>query len=389
MKSLSKVQVKIFLALFLFFVLVSVPIWIMAGDKVNHLKQGEGRWHAFSMLLLCLYCCYVLISHFKANRGLIHIICLLWCIMMSIVAVFNGQVLSLFKLILWPLIFEMSYFAILYHPERIEPIRKVFWVIMVWGTILYLTSKGGNMDRVISLLPNAVFTPLLSVPILMVNQNKRYVFFILLIISVLVLVSMKRSSMLIIATSWLAYVLPMLKMRNKVLGFVMAGVILGAGLFFFMKMNDAMGGQIMERIDREETDTGKNRLAIWEVTWAMIQNSTIKGFLVGHGHFGVRNNSILEISAHNDFMEVIYDYGLISFALYLGLWIYVLQRWWYLKKTESSLLFPYTLSLAIFIFMSLVSHLILYISYFNFLVILWGGTEAMIVNRKMSITKNY
>lgn len=385
MKSLNKVQVKVFLALFLSFVLVSIPIWIMAGDKENHLEPGEGRWHALSMLLLCLYGCYVLISHFKLKGNKIHYICILWCIMMSIVAVFNGQVLSLFKLILWPVIFEMSYLAILCYPKRMLSFHKVYWVIFVWGTILYLMSESGNKERAISLLGNAVFTPLLTVPFLLVKNNNRYRFFILVMISLLVLISMKRSSMLIIAASWLVYVFPMFKMKNKVIGFVLVGVILGTGLFLFKKMNDVMGGQIMERIDREETDTGKNRLAIWGVTWTMIQNSSIVSHMVGHGHFGVKRNSILEISAHNDFMEVIYDYGIISFVLYLGLWIYVLRRWWYLKKIQSYLFFPYTVSLIMFFFMSLVSHLILYISYFNFLVMFWGCSEAMIVNREKSI----
>lgn len=356
------------------------------GDKEDSLEPGEGRWHALSVYLLVLYGFYIMLSHFRLKGVFIHRICALWCIMMFMVVFFNsGGLLNNFKVFLWPLIFEMSYFSILSFPRRLTIIRNAYWIIFVWGAFLFLTSHGGYKGAVIPVLPNAVFTSLLTVPVLMLMGNRKYQFFVLLLITLLVLISMKRSSMLIIAASWLAYILPVFKMNNKLLATMLAGGIFLIGAVFFKQMNAAMGGGIEERINREETDTGKNRLAIWGITMTMIQQSSIKGYLVGHGHFGVKRDSILDISAHTDILEVIYDYGLITFVLYLGLWVYVLRRWWYLKKINSSLFFPYSISVVIFVFMSMVSHLILYTAYFNFLVMFWGITEGMATNRELSI----
>lgn len=384
MNGLNKRQFKFFLVFFLFFVLVSVPIWILAGDKENSAKPWQGMLHAISVLIFVSYGCLMLISHFRLKGGFIHRICIFWCFMMLVVLIFNGGIKSIGQLILWPVVFEMSYLSFLCSPERLKSIQKIYWVIFIWGTFLFLTSDGGYRNSVVALLPNAVFTPLLSVPILMIKDNRRYRFFVLLLISFLVLISMKRSSMIIIAISWLAYGLPLLKLKNKILSVVLISALVVAGMFLFSRMNDALEGQIENRINREETDTGRNRLAIWGVTWMMIEQSSIQGYIVGHGHKGVKKDSILDISAHNDIMEVIYDYGLIVFALYIGLWIYVFKRWWYLKKVKSFLFFPYTISLAVFIVMSLVSHLVLYTSYFNFLVMFWGCTEGMIINQKIS-----
>lgn len=385
MKPLSRGQFNLFLYLFAFFSIVSVPIWNMMGNKEDSLEPGEGRWHALSVCLLVLYGFYILVSHFRLKGIFIHRVCAFWCIMMLVVIFFNpSKQLGNIKLFLWPLIFEMSYISILSFPRRLTSIRKIYWIIFVWGAFLFLTSHGGYKGAVIPVLPNAVFTSLLAVPILMLLGNRRYQFFVLLLITLLVLISMKRSSMLIIAASWFAYVFPVFKMNNKLLGVILAGGIILIGAVMFKQMNDAMGGKIEERINREETDTGKNRLAIWGVTISMIQQSSIKGYLVGHGHFGVKRDSILDISAHTDILEVIYDYGLITFALYLGLWVYVLKRWLYLRNNNSSFFFPYSISVAIFVIMSLVSHLILYAAYFNFLVMFWGITEGMIINRNLS-----
>ena len=110
----------------------------------------------------------------------------------------------------------------------------------------------------------------------------------------------------------------------------------------------------------------------------MIQSSSPTRLVIGHGHFGVRQDSWLEISAHNDFLEVIYDYGLVIFIFYLCLWGYVIRRAYYLYKTKSEMFLPYAASFSIFLVMSMVSHLILYTTYFNYLVMFWGMTEAMI-----------
>lgn len=399
MAGLKERAFKIFIFLFLFFVLVSAPVWNIMVTKGEDVELDEKRWLIYSTYILVLYGYIILFfknkSQFifksegvykvkgilKFKIGFIHWICLLWCLVMPVIIFLNkGALVHYFQLLLWPVIFEISYMAVLSSPKRIKTIYKNYWVIFIWGVLLFLTSSGVGYGIV---SPNTVFTPLLTMPILMIKESQRYRFFMLILFTILVLISMKRSCMLIIAAAWISYGLPFLKIRNKLVAFASVGLLIIGGLFLFSRLNSAMDGQIMDRILQEETDTGKNRLAIWEVTWTMIQESSIKGKLLGHGHFGVRKNSILEISAHNDIMEVIYDYGLIVFVLYVGLWVYVFKRWWGLMREGSPFFFPYSISLAIFIFMSLVSHLILYTSYFNFLVMFWGCMEGLKENKKL------
>jgi hypothetical protein len=139
-----------------------------------------------------------------------------------------------------------------------------------------------------------------------------------------------------------------------------------------------MGGNLSERFSQEELGEGSNRLTIYEETINMILRSDHLSLLLGHGHSRVSKDSIMNISAHNDFLECIYDYGLVVFILYILLCIYVIKKCVYLFRKRSSLFIPYAASIALFFFQSMFEHLLLYASWFNYLILFWGAAEALV-----------
>jgi O-antigen ligase len=108
----------------------------------------------------------------------------------------------------------------------------------------------------------------------------------------------------------------------------------------------------------------------------MIEQSTKAQLILGHGHNAVRRDSPLEISAHNEYLEIIYDYGIIALTIYLGLWIYVIKQFLFHYRNNTIFFIPYALSICIFVVMSMVSQLVLYVSYFLYLVMFWGIVQA-------------
>ena len=122
------------------------------------------------------------------------------------------------------------------------------------------------------------------------------------------------------------------------------------------------------------------RETIYEYTWQMIMNSDVEEWVLGHGHNAVFEDSPLTISAHNEFLEVIYDYGIIVLVLYLFFWLYVVRRWLFHMRCQTIYYIPYTLSICIFAVMAMVSQLILYASYFLYLVMFWAAVEAVTEN---------
>ena len=375
-KKVYNVYFIIFCFLFLIFSLIMTMYWgYFSTHGHKHAYIGE---LFYSTSLLVPFCFFIWLTNIR-QRG-IHLVSLLWVILMPFVIYYNkGTLLDCLNTIMWPLLFEASYIFCYNDRNRLIHLHRLFYIIAIFGTLVFLQTRlnietGTNEGQT-----NTVYLCLLTFPWLLCGQSLSRRIIFLLIFTSFAFLSLKRSMMLTVLLVWFFFLLVIIKSpktRWYAIILVFIGVI---GLDYFYGMLDAQtGGQLTERVTREENDEGSNRLAIWGTTSAMIEVSSPIELLFGHGHYGVRNNSILKISAHNDFLEVIYDYGLLIFILYLCLWIHVVRQTIRLFKLRSNLYLPYAVSLSIFIIMSMVSHLILYTSYFNFLVLLWGAVEGVI-----------
>lgn len=340
-------------------------------------SASETKWLVYAIYVLDTCCILLWLSHFRLKIGIIHIACLLWCIIMQLVILFSkGTIRDYAMTILWPLLFEASYVMGRKDKDNLKIFKKAFVIIAIWGTFLFLQTRTNLSLRDI-VQTNTIYFSLLTLPWLLLFTGNQTRLFILGIFTFLVLFSMKRSAMLVMALAWCFYGLTLLRtQRNKFIAIVAIAILVGIGIRTYFVTDNALKGLISERVNQEETDEGRGRLAIYTVTESMIMSSSVDELILGHGHMAVKRDSILDISAHNDFLEVIYDYGLLILVLYLVLWWYVFNRFIRLFRSNSPLFFPYAVSISIFIVMSMVSHLILYTSYFNFIVVFWGCIEG-------------
>ena len=92
----------------------------------------------------------------------------------------------------------------------------------------------------------------------------------------------------------------------------------------------------------------------------MISEVSMASLLVGEGYNAVLANSPLSFSAHNDFLEILYDYGIIGFVIYLFAIASVI--WYALKMVLQKS--PYApnmvMMLVIYLILSLISHIAIY-----------------------------
>ena len=84
----------------------------------------------------------------------------------------------------------------------------------------------------------------------------------------------------------------------------------------------------------------------------------------------------MALSAHNDFLEVLYDFGAIGFIFYVLIHLSLIKWTLRLFRARSELAFPVLISYVCFIVMSMVSHLILYPTYFGLLTAFWAYAEC-------------
>lgn len=348
-------------------------------------EEGTRYWFIRGQLLMDLVCVVIYITCLNRDYKGIHLVCLLWLLIMPVIMFLNNApITDTFQTILWPFIFETTYLCCRYDQKRWKYLKNEYIIFAIIGAYYFLITRVGA-DR----QTNTIYFFALTVPYLLFNTGKRNVLIITLLFSFMALLSLKRSMMLSMVLIWAFFLLNgMRKTRTKIYTIVLSLVLLGGIYFAYDKVDEMTRGILTQRVTKEETDEGNGREAIWGLTINMIQTSTPGKLITGHGHYGVKKNSILDISAHNDFLEVIYDYGLLIFILYLCLWGHVIQQTYRLYKARSELFMPYAASLSLFFIMSMVSHLILYTSYFNYLVMFWGMIEAIIETERKVAAKN-
>lgn len=316
---------------------------------------------------------------YRCQQSRIPQLCLLWEMVMLVVLLFTHTPFSQwFKCMAWPLFFQASYLLIRSNVGLVKSLRKVFYVLTLMGTIYFVLSL---LYQDLESQTNMVYFCLLTFPVLLLTPKKRQRYLLLILATFAAFISMKRSMILAFVLFWgLVEVKYMLGKGRKGLAVVVTAVMVIAMYGSFSVADDLTGGHLSERLSGEDVRDGditNGREAIYLVTIEMIKHSSPAHILLGNGHNGVRRDSPLEISAHNEFLEIIYDYGIIILLVYLGLWVYVLREWYFHYRNNTVFFLPYTMSVSIFIVMAIVSQLVLYCSYFLYLVMFWGIVAAL------------
>lgn len=219
----------------------------------------------------------------------------------------------------------------------------------------------GTSYYVLFLLPTLLLTP---------HKWLRYVG--LIITGLVLFSSFKRGGVIAFVLAIVAYlfVKEVLVERKftRLLVFLIAVIALFIILIF---VDNAMGNIISERILNIREDGGSNRDQVWATTWNMIKDSDAQQLLFGHGYSAVVQDSPIEQSAHNDFLEVLYDWGIIAFIPYLILHFTLIKQVFSLIIQRCSFAPTLAFTYTIFIILSLISIVILY-PLMTLIAIVWG-----------------
>ena len=109
------------------------------------------------------------------------------------------------------------------------------------------------------------------------------------------------------------------------LGVVVLVVAMGAGTVVLPG-----GESLLERFALEDTDTGNERLPIWEETVEAFTQGNAYALVLGQG-FGTSREVVQRgfgalTSTHNAFLQILYEFGVIGIALFIGLHMFLLVR---------------------------------------------------------------
>lgn len=312
----------------------------------------------------------------KRHDAWIHGLCFGWEIIALTCLMLNHASIGHYpKVLAWPLFFESAYLIVRGNLNRIKSFGKAYYLVLLIGAYVFFSAM---IRKQFSSQSNMIYFLILAVPIVLLNCNSKWRFRILLLTSFLALLSLKRSMILAIILFWVIYGFKYLfRKGRKSLAIAMSVVFIGVAYSAVGVIDNFTSGGLSSRtVDYEKEDITNGREHIYEITWNMIVNSSSVHLIFGHGHNAVLRDSPLQISAHNDYLEIIYDYGFIALILYLGLWIYVIKQLIFHYRKDTEYFVPYALSISIFAVMAVVSQLVVYVSYFLYLVMFWAIVQA-------------
>ncbi len=227
-----------------------------------------------------------------------------------------------------------------------------------------LLSSGAVIQLVVS------YYTIYILPLILLTAGKKtkilFIFLTLLILTT----SMKRGGLVALGGGLMVYGLVYLitaqRVRTSTIVLSLLFAVALAGVFVYIGTSDE--ANVVERFENTENDEGSGRTVVWEASWQLIESSDFFPLIIGHGHCRVEQDSVLGISAHNDLLEIFYDYGLIGLLLYLAACISLMLKVWQLIRRKSPLAPVAALFFAVYFALSMISHIAIY-AWFNIILL--------------------
>lgn len=238
---------------------------------------------------------------------------------------------------------------------------------------------------------NSIYYCLLLMPLCYLMDKKLIKYSMLFITALLTIISNKRTALISIILC--GFLPPLLekgdkKSRKKISALLLLMIVCIALVYVSEYISKFYDISILDRMMSIQEDGGSGRVVTYELVWETIKNSDLIKLLFGHGYNAVFIDRISVSSAHNDFLEVLYDYGAIGFILYVSLLFTFIKEAFRLWTSRSKYFSAYFAAMLIYITLSSISHLIIYPTYIVFLIfIIAAGFSETEVQHKIKSDK--
>ena len=370
--------------LYLFLIILAIGLW-SALNMLQMEQDGLAGSDDSLLLKLLLGVIFVLVSgYLLVNYKYVHMGWMgrVLCVLSVYMAIARMAVLP-------PTVGALSY---IYQPMRdvvvvlfflftstlaakSDELKDFFatWIIVGMLIIAYFFLQNWRfMNAIDEAHMGTAYWILFLMPILLHTPHKWLRYAGLILVGAILFASFKRGGILAFGCGLLAYLfvkeILIGRKFTKLISFVIAIMALA---IVFIVVDNALDNLFTERFMNIKDDGGSGRDQVWATTWRMIQQSEFEHLLFGHGHNSVLTNSPLRLSAHNDFLECIYDFGLFGSLFYFMLHISLIRQIFRnirLRNPEAAIMaFTYSF----FLILSLMSHVLIY-PWLAFMGLSWG-----------------
>lgn len=353
-------------------ILVDITLLIYLG-KVYNFPWGIDKIRFISIFIMIVLLFINLILNYKKKLSNIFLSFTFYSIYILLILLIRNQIniTSLMTTLLFPIVFLFSYS---YNWDK-NAFNKVmnFQFYFLWLlTILYLYTKF-YVHHSGGLMVNSVYYIVFLLPYIysLKSKTKKCIGkYIILIVSLL---SMKRTAIIITVGSiiielflyWNSLKKEIIKRYFKITLFILILCI----IVFSLETN--MNFNILDRFSNILDDGGSGRMTIYQMVIDGLLSGTVTNFLFGNG-FNAAISVTSGYSAHNDSLEIFYNFGFFGYILYFNI-IYILIKYGYvLKKKKNNYYLAYVISIYIFVVMGLFSNVIFVPTYVILLSLFWA-----------------
>ena len=206
------------------------------------------------------------------------------------------------------------------------------------------------------------YFPLFILPILLLPSSVLVRLISTAITAIIIISSVKRGGIIALAASLMVYIFVKQYVGEsstaKKIIIISTVLIAMTGTAIYISQQEE--GNVIERISNLKDDGGSDRDVLWKDTYYNILNRDLGFQIVGMGYRSAQKESVYQLPAHNDALEIWYDFGIIGLALYsiafISLCLYTLR----MLRRKSRYAPHMAMMITFYFFLSMISIVILY-----------------------------
>lgn len=275
-------------------------------------------------------------------------------------------------MICWLAVFTISYELTDKHHFNKFQVRgfivAILFMVVCWS--IY-TDNSLNVIAVKGAY-NLVYFSLFFFPFILLEKNTLLKITAIIGVFVTTVVSYKRAAIIVYVVVISYYYLSTFgKEKNawkKIVSFVFILGIAFVGILLFSNIQSYFNLDWNTRLLSIIEDQGSGRIAIWRNVLSALKSQNIFHWIIGHGYATTTTYG----GAHNDLLEMLYDFGLLGFGLYLSFIIQLFKYSCRMKKRSYEYRTVYVCSILMFLLYSFVGQLFFLPQFFLALVLFWG-----------------
>ena len=354
---------KYYFHLIFFWALLLIILPITQNDFLEYISVSSYFFLYFLAFLSVL-------NNIEILKNKIIKLLILWSIYISIINFINlsNSPLEYSQILIdtlwWPSIFIIFYsifkndfdhyylnYIMLYLPYYIISI-----IFLVYLNIFYLSSNIFSSNGLIDFEKiNSIFWVLLVIPFVFLFKKNIIKYFFLFISLVLIVISTKRSALIAVSLIIIFSIYKdLINSRKKIINLIYILIFLLVGYFsllLFIKNSEINSLSRLSETNLQE----ESRYELMSESWKIFKSKNYFSIFFGSGHRGSaidRGYEMLSKTAHNDFLEILYDYGVLGLLIYLKILLYFFKNIKLISKIDRKVSQSYLAAILIFIVMS-------------------------------------